>query len=105
MMTAYKRTTGLIRDKGTRVLYDAKALVGINGSKLYTRAPQLVDHFLDSNTIRATAWVATETGAGAGKAAFVATAAADGGQAVGTAGATSGNAEELGWALAHFKPS
>ncbi len=104
-MTVYKAPAGKARDKGTRVIYDSKSIIGINASRLQTRAPQIEDHFLDSNTVRATAWVATETGVGAGKALFVATVAADGGTVVGTSGAAAGNAEELGWALAHFKPS
>src|SRR5438046_258807 len=104
-MTAYVKSVGKIRDRGYRVFYDSKDIVGINSTDIYTRSPQMFDHFLDSNTIRSTGWVATETGVGTSHAAFVATAAADGGTAVGIAGATTNNSQEMGWALAQFKPS
>lgn len=93
-----------VRDKGHYLEYDNKEIRFLNGAGLLSRSPYLLDHF--TKDLVAGEWTATETGAGGGKAAFaVAATANDGGYAVGVAGATTNNAEELAAKHVIWKPS
>lgn len=95
-MAAYKKTTGVMRDRGVRLEFDGKDIRGTNGTEIFTRATQLFDHFQYGagafNSHVPQNWVTTETGAAT---PYAPGAAAIGGLAIAVTGAVTDNAEEL----------